>query len=217
MTAADIAANVARVRERIAEAARRAGRNPDDIVLVGASKTMAAERCAAAVAAGCVHLGENHAQELLAKAPDLHARGCAPTWHFIGQLQRNKVRQLAPWVAVWESVDRFELADEIANRAPGASVLVEVNIAGEVQKGGCAVADVGALTAHAHELGLDVRGLMAVPPLGPDPRPYFERLRSLADDLGLAECSMGMTDDFEIAVEAGATSVRVGRAIFGAR
>ncbi|MFZ4586089.1 MAG: YggS family pyridoxal phosphate-dependent enzyme [Acidimicrobiia bacterium] len=212
-----IAANVAAVRQRIADAAQRAGRDPREITLVGASKTMPADACAAAVTAGCSHLGENRAQDLLAKAPELAGGRWIPVWHFIGQLQRNKVRQLAPWVHVWESVDRAELADEIARRAPGAAVFVEVNIAGEQQKGGCARGDLPELVDHVRDLGLDLRGLMTVPPFGSDPRPHFQALRTLVDTYALPECSMGMTDDFELAIEAGATTVRVGRAIFGAR
>lgn len=218
MSAADNAAasvRVARVRERIAEAAARAGRDPASVTLVAATKTVPVERVAAVVAAGVVDLGENRAQELIAKAPTLVD---APArWHFLGQLQRNKVRALARWVACWQSVDREQLGREIAHRAPGARVLVEVNLGGEPQKGGCQPSEVAPLVDALTAAGLDVSGLMAVPPAGDDPRRWFARLRELGAHLELAELSMGMTDDFEVAVEEGATMVRVGRALFGSR
>jgi uncharacterized pyridoxal phosphate-containing UPF0001 family protein len=157
-------------------------------------------------------VGENRAQELLRKTDVAGAR-----WHFLGRLQRNKVRQLAPWIACWQSVDRAELGAEIARRAPGARVLVEVNLGEEQQKGGCAPAEVAALVDRLRAEGLDVAGLMAVPPHDDDPGRWFARLREQAVGLGLTELSMGMTDDFEVAVEEGATIVRVGRALFGPR
>jgi pyridoxal phosphate enzyme (YggS family) len=208
----EVAVNVAEVRARIAAAAARGGRDPTDVTLVAATKTVAVARVQAAVDAGVVDLGENRAQELLGKTDVRGAR-----WHFLGRLQRNKVRQLAPWVACWQSVDRRELGDEIARRAPGARVLVEVNLAEEPQKGGCTPAALGPLVDHVRGAGLDVTGLMTVPPQGEDPRPWFARLRELATSFELTELSMGMTDDYEIAVEEGATMVRVGRALFGSR
>ena len=209
---AGVAARVAEVSERIAAAARRAGRSATDVTLVAATKTVDIERAQAVVDAGVVDLGENRAQELLSKTA---VTGCR--WHFLGQLQRNKVRALAPWVACWQSVDRRELGAEIARRAPGARVLVEVNLGAEPQKGGCLPDAVPALVDALRADGLDVAGLMAVPPNDGDPRPWFVALREQAGSLGLPELSMGMTDDFEIAVEEGATTVRVGRALFGPR
>jgi pyridoxal phosphate enzyme (YggS family) len=203
---------VAEVRDRIAAAAARAGRDPATITLVAATKTVDLVRVQQVVAAGVVHIGENRAQELLAKTAVHGAH-----WHFLGQLQRNKVRQLAPWVTCWQSVDRAELGTEIAKRAPGARVLVEVNVGEEPQKGGCPPAGVPALVDALRVAGLDVAGLMTVPPHGDDPRGWFARLREQAIAVELAELSMGMTDDFEIAVEEGATMVRVGRALFGSR
>ena len=173
------------------------------------------DRVAAVVAAGVVDVGENRAQELTAKAPALEGTGAR--WHFLGQLQRNKVRTLAPWVVCWQSVDRDQLGAEIARRAPGARVLVEVNLAGEAAKGGCQPSGAPGLVDSLRATGLDVAGLMAVPPADDDPRRWFARLRELGAHLGLAELSMGMSGDFEIAVEEGATMVRVGRALFGAR
>jgi pyridoxal phosphate enzyme (YggS family) len=208
------------VRERIAAAARVAGRDPDAVRLVAATKTVPAERVAEAVALGVVDIGENRAQELLAKAEALDARAPPTTevsWHFLGRLQRNKVRSLTPRVTWWQSVDREPLGVAIARHAPGARVLVEVNLASEPQKGGCAPGDAARLVDAFRQTGLRVEGLMTIPPAGDDPRPWFGALRELAGDLGVHELSMGMTDDFEAAVAEGATMVRIGRAIFGAR
>jgi pyridoxal phosphate enzyme (YggS family) len=213
----DIAANVAAVRARIADAASRAGRPVDDITLVAAVKTVSWTRVATAIRAGVHDIGENRAQELLGKAPDLEHQAPAHRWHFIGPLQRNKVRALAPWVSLWHSVDRESLGEEIARRAARASVLVEVNVGGESSKAGCAPHDAPSLVDRLRETGLDVQGLMTIPPMGGDPRRWFASLAELAARLELRELSMGMTEDFEIAIEEGATIVRVGRALFGAR
>jgi pyridoxal phosphate enzyme (YggS family) len=212
MSEPSVADRVAEVEARIAAAAGRAGRDPATVTLVAATKTVDLGRVQQVVDAGVLNVGENRAQELLAKTA---VRGAQ--WHFLGQLQRNKVRQLSPWVACWQSVDRPELGAEIARRAPGARVLVEVNVGEEPQKGGCAPAAVPALVDALRGDGLDVAGLMTVPPHADDPRRWFARLREQAVALGLPELSMGMTDDFELAVEEGATMVRVGRALFGAR
>ncbi len=215
MTAADVASAVAAVRDRIAAAATRAGLDPGRVTLVAAAKTAPVERVRAVVEAGVADVGENRAQELLAKAP-----GCTDLplrWHFLGRLQRNKVRALAPVVSCWQSVDRLPLGEEIARRAPGARVLVEVNLGEEPQKGGCAPGAVAPLVDDLRRLGLEVAGLMAVPPHHQAPRRWFATLREHAVTLGLPEVSMGMTDDFEVAVEEGATMVRVGRALFGDR
>jgi pyridoxal phosphate enzyme (YggS family) len=210
-----VAARVAEVRERIAAAARAAGRAPDAVRLVAATKTQPVDAVAAVIAAGVADVGENRAQELVAKAPAL--AGSAPSWHFIGRLQRNKINQLAPWVAWWQSVDRTALADALAARVPGARILVEVNVAGEEQKGGVAVPEAAALVDHARAAGLDVAGLMTVAPASGDPRPVFAALRDLSTRLGLTELSMGMSSDYEAAIGEGATMVRVGTALFGPR
>jgi pyridoxal phosphate enzyme (YggS family) len=216
-SAADVMARYGEIRERVAAAAREAGRDPDAVLIVGASKTVDLGRIRAALAAGLRDLGENRAQELVAKAPELAGSDPAPRWHFLGQLQRNKVRAVAPYVGLWQSVDRAELGREIARRAPGARVLIEVNIAAEPQKGGCDPVAVPRLRDELAEGGLDVRGLMAVPPAAGDPRPWFAALRGLGADLGLPELSMGMSGDYEAAVSEGATIVRIGRALFGDR
>jgi len=217
----DVAAAIAEARSRIAAAARRAGREPDAVLLVAATKTVPAEQVAEAVALGVTNVGENRAQELLAKADTLAAmapsRQADVCWHFLGRLQRNKVRSLAGRVTWWQSVDRETLGVTIARHAPGAQVLVEVNLADEPQKGGCAPADAGRLADALRESGLRVEGLMTIPPEGDEPRRWFAALRELGGDLGVHHLSMGMTDDYEVAVEEGATMVRIGRAIFGAR
>ena len=214
----DVATAITEVRARIAAAARVAGRDPDSVRLVAATKTVPAEQVAEAVALGVTDLGENRAQELLAKA-DALATATAPEvcWHFLGRLQRNKVRSLAGKVTWWQSVDREALGVAIARHAPGAHVLVEVNLALEPQKGGCGPTDAPALADALRRLGLRVEGLMTIPPAGDDPRRWFAELRELGGDLGVHHLSMGMTDDYEIAVQEGATMVRIGRGIFGPR
>ena len=215
------------VRGRIAAACGRAGRDAAEVTLVAVAKTFPVDRVLAAIEAGAIDIGENRAQELKEKAAVIGDRA---RWHFIGALQTNKVRQIVGISTLIHSVDRFGLGEAIARRARTLGivqdVLVEVNIAGEASKAG--VEPPGAL-ALATELdgleGIRVRGLMAIPPQSDDPegsRPYFEHLADLGTQLqaalpGAAELSMGMTRDLEIAVEEGATLVRVGRAIFGPR
>jgi pyridoxal phosphate enzyme (YggS family) len=212
---APIVGAVASIRARIDAAAARSGRDPAAVTLIAATKTVPVEMVAAVVAAGVVDVGESRAQELTDKAPALAAT--AARWHFLGQLQRNKVRALAPWVVCWQSVDREELGEEIARRAPASPVLVEVNLAGEPAKGGCRPSEAAGLVDALREHGLTVAGLMAVPPADDDPRRWFARLRELGAHLELPELSMGMSGDYEIAVEEGATMVRIGRALFGPR
>ena len=171
-----------------------------------------------AFAAGCTMVGENYAQELLAKWSDLD--DVAVRVHFIGRLQSNKVRQLASHVDVWESADRASVIDEIAVRRPGANVLVQVNATGEPSKGGCDPGEVGDLVARGLNLNLNVSGLMTIGPTDGDPvgtRQAFERVRTLTDELGLTTCSMGMSHDLDIAIDCGTTRVRLGTALFGER
>jgi pyridoxal phosphate enzyme (YggS family) len=204
---------LAAVRRRITEA----GGDPAAVTVVAVTKALPVDAVRAAAAAGLCDVGENYAQELLAKAAELGDE--APRWHFLGRLQTNKVRQLAAHVALWQSVDRADLVREIAKRAPGAAVLVQVNLSGEPQKGGCAFDEVPFLVGLAGDEGLDVRGLMGVGPAGPPAasRPAFERLVGLADALELPVRSIGMSGDLEVAVAAGATMVRIGRDLFGPR
>lgn len=202
------------VAERIGELRDRLG---PDITLVAVTKGFGIDADRAAVAAGVVDLGENYAQELVAKAGELAAEPVH--WHFIGRLQRNKVRRLEPLVWLWQSVDREVLVDELIRRAPSAAVLIQVNTTGEEAKGGCRPEDTERLVERARAGGLEVRGLMTVGPTD-DPRaarPAFQLCRRLRDELGLAELSMGMSADLDIALDEGATMVRIGSAIFGPR
>lgn len=208
---------LAEVHARIDAACRRTGRDASTVQLVAVSKTVAAERVRALADAGQREFGENRAQELLAKAAAVQPTGAPLRWHFVGRLQRNKVARLAPHVALWQSVDSLPLGEAIARHAPGAGVLVQVNVGEEAQKGGIAPRQAAHLVDALRDLPLDVRGLMAVPPQDEDPRSHFARLRDLAGSLGLAQLSMGMSGDFEVAIEEGATIVRVGTALFGAR
>ncbi len=212
---ARVATAVSEVRERIEAAAgdRR-------VALVAVTKGFGPAEVLAAVRAGVDACGENYAQELLAKEAALAAAGePGPSWHFVGRLQRNKVRQLAAHVALWQSVDRVELGAEIARRCPGAAVLVQCNISAESTKGGCAPDEVPAVVESLADLGLEVRGLMGVAAEGAsgDTRRSFDLLVGLADALGLPERSIGMSGDFEAAVAAGATMVRLGTVVFGRR
>lgn len=210
---ADVAARVAEVRRRITAA----GGTGRDIRIVAVTKGFGADAVRAAVAAGVLDVGENYADELVTKRGRAEVAGSR--WHFLGRIQRNKVRRLAPAVDVWQTVDRYPAAEEIARRAPGARVMVQVNVSGEPQKNGCDLTEVPELVDDLRTLDLDVGGLMAVGPAGPPDgaRHGYRQLTAMADLLELPERSMGMTDDLEVAVQEGSTMVRVGRALFGAR
>ena len=213
MNAEDVRAAAERIHERIAAA----GGDPEAITLVAVTKGHGPEAVDAAVAAGLLDIGESKAQELVGKEAAL--AGTAARVHFIGQLQRNKVRSIAHLVHLWQSVDRITLAAEIAGRAPGARVLVQVNLTDDPARGGARPPMVEGVVDAARDLGLDVAGLMAVAPQGGPAvaRAGFDEVVRLADGLGLQERSLGMSDDLEEAVRAGATIVRVGTALFGAR
>jgi PLP dependent protein len=194
---------------------------PPGVTLVAVSKTQPAAAIREAYAAGQRDFGENYAQEWREKA-DALADLADLRWHFIGGLQTNKVKYLAGRVAYVHTVDRVELAREIAKRsaARGATtrVLLEVNVGGEGSKEGCAPGDVPRLAADVRGLaGVELVGLMCIPPPADDPRPHFRTLRALRDGLGLPELSMGMSGDYREAIAEGATLVRIGTAIFGAR
>jgi PLP dependent protein len=213
-----IAERLGEVRARIAAAATSSGRDPSAVTLVVVTKEVGIDRVRAAISAGGVDLGENRTADLAAKADAIAGTNASDVrWHFIGRLQRNKVRVAAPHVALWQSIDREELAVEVARRAPGAAVLVQVNMTGEPQKGGCPPEEAASLVDACRAQALHVDGLMTVPAQAEDPRPVFAGLRKMTDDLGLRVCSMGMSGDYEAAVAEGATMVRVGSAIFGPR
>ena len=214
--------NAQLVAERIHELQDRLAQlSPDrDVRVVAVTKGVGIDAARAALAAGLTMIGENYAQELVAKheelSPDERAR---IEWHFLGRLQRNKVRSLASIVSVWQSVDRVELIDEIARRAPGAKVMIQLNLSEEPQKGGAALVDCAALVGHARDAGLDVVGLMGVGTAGDpaDSAAAFGKLVALADELAVGDRSIGMSDDLELAVDAGSTMVRVGTGLFGPR
>ena len=229
---ATIACNVRAVRERIARACDRAGRDPATVRLVGVSKTFPFTHVEAAVAAGLTDIGENRVQEAMAKVAQ--AAGLGPvTWHLIGHLQSNKARRALLAMAWIHTVDSVELLRRLERTAreegTTAAALVQVDLAGEQTKSGAPPRTVRHILAAAAECrAVRVRGLMVLPPWSPDPecvRPCFRRLRLLRDELAdagvprqqLGELSMGMSNDFEVAVEEGATIVRVGTAIFGRR
>jgi len=216
-----IAGNLSRVRERIAAAAIKAGRKPDDVMLVAVSKTKPVEAVRAALAAGQSVFGENRVQEAADKFPPLRAAHRFQL-HIIGGLQTNKARDAVRLADVIETLDRPRLADAIAaamakeGRKP--QLLVEVNTGGEAQKSGVARADAdGFIDDCKGRFGGTLVGLMCVPPLDADPRPHFEWLAERAARHSLAVLSMGMSADFEAAIACGATWVRVGSAIFGHR
>ncbi|MEN9506981.1 MAG: hypothetical protein RI958_2907 [Actinomycetota bacterium] len=188
-----------------------------DVAVLAVTKTFGLDAVRAAAAAGADGIGENYAQELVSK---LTGVGDLPPVHFIGQLQTNKVRSIASMVDVYETVDRVSLATEIAKRAPGARVLVQVDTSGGVGKGGSPVPEVEALVGRCVDLGLVVLGLMTVGPTegGPEAaRPGFRTVRRLVDRLGLSVCSMGMSEDLDVAIDEGSTEVRLGSALFGSR
>jgi len=182
--------------------------------VVAVTKGFGPEAVALARAVGLVDIGENYSQELLGKAP-----GPAGTsWHFLGTVQRNKVASLAPVVTLWQSVARLAEGQRIAREAPGARVLVQVDCTGRPERNGCGGDEVPALVEALSALDLDVRGLMTVAPPEPlEAERAFGVVGRLADSLGLPERSMGMSDDLELAVAAGSTMVRIGRALFGER
>ena len=198
--------------------ARIAGAGGHDITVIAVTKALGPWAVDAAAACGIGDIGENYAQECVAKLAGVSAVPL-PRVHFVGRLQRNKVKVLAGCVDVWQTVDRFELAHEIGRRAPGAEVMIQVNISGEESKAGCEAAETESLASAAADAGLRLVGLMGIGPLGPPEaaRGGFRELRRLVDSLELPHCSMGMTDDLEVAVAEGATMVRVGRSLFGER
>jgi pyridoxal phosphate enzyme (YggS family) len=221
-----VAENMNRIRERIQAAVRRSGRQPDAIRLVAVSKAVDVERIRAAVAHGVSEIGENYVQEAAAKLPAL--ADLALTRHFIGHLQRNKARHAVEWFDVVQSVDSLPLAESLSRRAMARGreleVLLEVNVAGEATKSGVAPEEALALAEQVTFLpGLKLGGLMGIAPLAGTPddaRRAFRRLRQLFDQLPSSyrqTLSMGMTGDFEIALEEGSTMVRIGTGIFGQR
>ncbi|MBA3328255.1 MAG: YggS family pyridoxal phosphate-dependent enzyme [Solirubrobacterales bacterium] len=216
LTAERVRANLADVRGRIAAAAARAGRGADDIGLVAAVKYVPVDELGVLAEAGVAVAGENRARELQAKAA---AHPDAFTWDFIGHLQSRKVKQITPLVRLIHSVSTDSVLEQLRRHAaPGLRVLVEVNVAGEAGKSGVAPAELDAFLERCSGVAaVEVAGLMTMPPLAGEPsdsRPWFAALRELAADRGLTELSMGTTQDFEVAVEEGATIVRIGTSLY---
>ena len=213
--------NAAAVEERIAAACARAGRRRDEVTLVAVTKTFPAEAVESAIAAGLRHIGENRVQEARDKRPLV--RGSA-TWHLIGHLQSNKAKDAVKLFDIIQTIDSVDLAQKVAKAAEAAGkvqdVLVEINVGDEPQKAGVTPEDAGSVVKEIAGIrSLRLRGLMSIPPIGPveETRRHFRSLRALRDRLGLEQLSMGMSEDYEAAIEEGSTMVRVGRAIFGPR
>ena len=206
------------IKLRVAGAAGTARRNPDDITIIAVSKMRTAEAIVPLLAGGHVDFGENRVVEAIEKWQALRERWHNPRLHLIGQLQSNKARQAVAHFDAIHSVDRLSLVEALGdaqastNRRP--AIFIQVNVGDEPQKGGCAVRDISQLLTAAREADLDVRGLMAIPPAGREPSPYFALLAKLAWESGLSGLSMGMSEDFETAVKLDATHVRIGSAIF---
>lgn len=217
-----IHANVLDVSKRIAAAAERAGRSPDEIVIVAVTKGTDLQHMQMALDAGIRHIGESRVQEATEKYAHLSSLEPCLTWHMVGHLQSNKAKTALGIFDIIHSVDSVRLAESLSNRAQNVlPVLLQTNISGEGTKGGFPPGELPETARRISRLpNLDVQGLMTVAPMVSDPeevRPVFRRLRQLRDELQLRHLSMGMSDDFEVAVEEGATLVRIGRAIFEER
>lgn len=207
------------VAERVLDVRRRVeshGGDPARVRIVAVTKGFGPEAVRAARLAGLVDVGENYAQELVAKAP---AAPEGTRWHFLGPVQRNKVARLAPVVSTWHAIDRLAAARAVATARPGAEVMIQVNVVGDPARPGCPPGALADLVDHVRELPVDLSGLMAVGPAGDTgaARAAFRWLAHQAAGLGLRELSMGMSDDFEVAVAEGATTLRLGRVLFGPR
>lgn len=220
--ATESGAALAAVKEQIAEAAKGVGRDASDVTLIAVSKTFSAEEVGPVIEAGQRHFGENRVQEALAKWPGLREKYSDLTLHLIGPLQSNKAKEAVALFDVIHTIDREKIARAIASEMKKQDrrprLFIQVNTGAEEQKAGIAPGDVGHLLAVCgEELGLEIAGLMCIPPVDEEPAIHFAFLKKLAGELGLKGLSMGMSGDFTTAVELGATHVRVGSAIFGSR
>ena len=218
----EAAARLAAVQERIAQAAREAGRDPADITLIAVSKTFGPEAIEPVIEAGQLVFGENRVQEAKAKWPDLRARNPSVKLHLVGPLQSNKVRDAVALADAIHAIDREKIARMIAEEQARAGraleLFVEVNTGGEAQKAGVDPREAAAFVARCRDaFGLTIAGLMCIPPVDETPAPHFALLAKIAGEAGVAGLSMGMSADFEMAIAHGATHVRVGTAIFGER
>jgi pyridoxal phosphate enzyme (YggS family) len=218
----DIEHSIQEVTRRIALACERVGRSPDEITLVAVTKSVGAAAVRAAFQAGVRHFGENRVQEAKTKIGELESLRDQCTWHMVGHLQTNKVKTAAALFDIIQSVDSVRLAEFLSRYAQKIiPILLEVNITGEASKSGFSTVEVSSAMKEIERMpDLEIKGLMTIAPLASNPeevRPVFRRLRELGNSMGLEHLSMGMTDDFEVAIEEGATIVRIGRAIFGER
>lgn len=204
-------ANLARVMARV----RATGRDPATVRIIAVTKGFGPDVVRAAASLGLLDIGENYADELVAKAAGLTGLGIR--WHFQGAIQTNKINRLSAHVSCWQSVDSASHMAAIAKRVPGATVLVQVDQSGQAQRSGCRPDRVAEVVAAGRSVGLDVAGLMCVASLGGDPAAEFGVVAELADTLELRERSMGMSDDFEVALVRGATMIRLGSVLFGTR
>jgi len=214
--------NVRDLQQRIASACAGAGRSPDEVTLVAVSKTVQASAIEAAFNAGIRHFGESRVQEAKTKIEQLQRLKPDINWHMVGHLQTNKAKTAAVIFDIIHSVDSLKLAEALNNCSPRRlPILVQVNVSAEATKGGFMLSEVQETVKQMRRLpNLDIQGLMTIAPWvdnAEEVRPVFRRLRQLRDALGLKHLSMGMSDDFEVAIEEGATLVRIGRAIFGER
>lgn len=221
--------NLENIKKRLASAANRAGRNPSDIGILAVSKTFPANSIREATQSGHHAFGENKIQEAVDKIEEL--KGLEIDWHFIGHLQKNKVKYIPGRFALVHSIDSLELAQKLHQESVKhglvTPILIQVNVSGEVSKSGTPPENLNMILKKAQEFpGISIEGLMTIPPFDPDPenaRPWFRQLRELRDDankalgLSLTQLSMGMSQDFDVAIEEGATWIRVGTALFGGR
>lgn len=214
--------NFRNLQQRIAKACQRAGRSPDEVALIAVSKTVQVDAIEAAFSAGIKHFGESRVQEAERKIEQLQKLKPGINWHMVGHLQTNKVKTATAIFDIIHSVDSLKLAETLNSCSPKRlPILIQVNVSAEATKGGFMLSEVEQAVKKIGEMpNLEVQGLMTIAPWvenAEDVRPVFRQLRQLRDALGLKYLSMGMSDDFEVAIEEGATLVRIGRAIFGER
>lgn len=205
---------IAETESRIARACEKAQRDIDEITLVAVSKTKSSQEVDAIFSAGLKHFGENKAQELIEKS---QACNQEIIWHFIGNIQTNKLKKIAQYASVIHSVDSRKQLEIISNVEKSSEIFLQLSCDGNPSRGGVVVEEIKELYKYSQELNVDVTGIMVVPPIQEDPKQHFINAQHLSEELGLTKLSMGMSHDFETAIECGSTIIRVGSALFGAR